>query len=78
MVENYHIAASRAFYVYLRNQVKCPPMIAVKTTWGWFVEAKDESVSLDQVKASDSWDAKTAGVQEWIRQKETRRKKKGE
>ena len=65
MGESYGTAASRIFYVCLRKQVKCPPMIAVRGQWGWFVEAKDGSVYLESVNASNSWDAKTAGVEEW-------------
>ena len=65
MKENYRTAANRIFYVCLRKQTKCPPIIAVKTNWEWYVEAKDGSIMLESVSATDSWDAKAAGVQAW-------------
>jgi len=66
MSEDYNKAANRIFYVAMRKQVKCPPMLAVKHNWGWVVESKDGSIYLESVKAVDVWDAKAAGVQEWI------------
>jgi len=63
------IAFSRAVYKLMRKDTGCPPVIAIKLSpahWGWYVEMKDGSFSIDQVKAADVWEAKCKCIKGWI------------
>ena len=70
MEKDWNITASRSFYTALRMETKCPPIIMRKTPFGYYVETKDGKVSLDQVEATNSWDAKTQCIQEWLKVQE--------
>ena len=61
-------AFSRAIYTRMRQETGCPPVIAVRLKpahWGWYVEMKDGSCSIDQVKAADVWEAKCKCIEKW-------------
>lgn len=64
-------AFSRAVYKQMRMETGCPPVIAVRLKpahWGWYVEMKDGSFSIDSVPASeacDVWEAKCKCIEGW-------------
>ena len=64
---------SRAMYNHHRQEAKCPPVIAIRLKpahWGWYVEMKDGSCSIDSVPASevsDMWEAKCKCIETWQR-----------
>ena len=67
-MSNIHIDASRVHYVYLRKVTGCPPVVARKLSpehFGWYVETKDGSISIDQAKGGNVWDVKAKCVQKW-------------
>jgi len=56
----------RLLYKSYRKQ-GCPPMIAIFDFQDtWYVETKDGSFSIQQVKADCIWDAKAQGCQQWL------------
>ena len=62
----------RELYKAMRKQTGCPPIVARQLSpsrWGWYVETNDGEVSLDQVEASNVWDAKCKCIEEWERLK---------
>ena len=67
-MEDINKAFSRAVYKETRKDTGCPPVIAVKLKpahWGWYVEMKDGSFSIDAVKATDVWEAKCKCIKGW-------------
>ena len=67
-IHQFYTAFSRAVYNRLRQESGCPPVIAVKLKpahWGWYTEIKDGSFSLDNVEASDVWEAKCKCIEGW-------------
>jgi len=62
---------SRAVYKLHRKEAGCPPVIAIRLTpahWGWYVEMKDGSCSIDSVptsEASDIWEARCKCIEAW-------------
>ena len=67
-IRKFQNAFSRALYVRARKEVKCPPVIAMRLSpahWGWYVEMKDGSFSMDQVDAVDIWEAKCKCIEGW-------------
>lgn len=73
MVVNLNTSFSRALYKRMRQETGCPPVIAIRLSpahWGWYVEMKDGSFSMDQVDAVDIWEAKCECIKGWQAQKE--------
>ena len=67
-IRNFYIAFSRAVYSQMRRDTGCPPVIAVRLKpahWGWYVEMKDGSFSIDSVSAVDVWEAKCKCIEGW-------------
>lgn len=70
-VQEYQTAFSRAIYSQMRKDAGCPPIIAVRLTpahWGWYVEVKDGSFSIDSIptsECSDVWEAKCKCIKGW-------------
>ncbi len=67
-----NIAFCRALYKTARLQTGCPPCIAWQPKpihFGWYVEVKDGSFSLEQIQADNSWDAKWQCVMGWQAQR---------
>ena len=61
-------AFSRTVYNLHRRGAKCPPVIAMRLSpahWGWYVEMKDGSCSIDSVQTSDVWEAKCKCIDKW-------------
>jgi len=59
---------SRTFYTSLRRATKCPPIIAVKTNWGYYVETKDGKFHIESVRnEANIWEAKSRCVEEWAK-----------
>jgi len=75
-MENLNTAFSRTMYKQMRKDTGCPPVIAMKLSpahWGWYVEMKDGSFSIDAVPAdqvSDVWEAKCKCIEGWQAMKE--------
>lgn len=70
-IRSFENAFSRAIYGRMRKETGCPPVIAVRLNpahWGWYVEMKDGSCSIDSVspnEASDVWEAKCRCIERW-------------
>jgi len=65
------IDADRRFYVNLRKDTGCPPVVLINLeNLGYGVETKDGSVYMECVNAPSSWDAKSQCVEEWVRQQD--------
>ncbi len=73
-IRRFQNSFSRAVYNQTRKDAKCPPVIAVRLKpahWGWYVEMKDGSFSIDSLptsEASDVWEAKCKCIQGWLKQ----------
>ncbi len=67
-IRQFNIAFPRAVYNQHRRDAGCPPVIAVRLKpahWGWYVEMKDGSFSIDSVHAADVWEAKCKCIKGW-------------
>ena len=70
-IQEYQTAFSRAVYNQMRKDTGCPPVIAMRLApahWGWYVEMKDGSCSIDSIPASecsDVWEAKCKCIERW-------------
>jgi hypothetical protein len=72
-IQKSQTAFSRAVYKLARKETGCPPVIAVRLRpahWGWYVEMKDGSFSIDSVMASDVWEAKCKCIEGWQERQE--------
>lgn len=73
-IQRFQTSFSRAVYNQMRRDTKCPPVIAIKQSpahFGWYVEMKDGSFSIEQIKAADVWEAKCKCIAGWqAKQKE--------
>ncbi len=68
-IRRFQNSFSAAVYTLTRKEAGCPPVIAVRLKpahWGWYVEMKDGSFSIDSVCASDVWEAKCKCIQGWL------------
>ncbi len=62
-------AFSRAVYNLTRKEAGCPPVIACRLSpahWGWYVEMKDGSCSIEGCQAADVWEAKCKCIARWV------------
>ncbi len=70
-LRSYYTAFSRAVYNLMRKETGCPPVIAVRLRpahWGWYVEMKDGSCSIESVSTSEAsgvWEAKCKCIEKW-------------
>ncbi len=75
-IRTFETAFSRAVYNQMRRDTGCPPVIACRLSprhFGWYVEIKDGSYSIDCVpteRCSDVWEAKCKCIQGWLDKKE--------
>lgn len=71
-IRKFRTAFSRALYTRMRREAKCPPVIAVRFAhFGWYVEMKDGSFSIETVSTStvsDVWEAKCKCIEGWLEQ----------
>ncbi len=68
MSKDFQIERCHQFYVCGRKALKSPPMIAIKHTWGWAVEAEDGSFYKEYTEQTHcSWCVKSEGVLGWYK-----------
>ncbi len=83
-IRRFEATFSRAVYNRMRKGTGCPPVIACRLKpahWGWYVEMKDGSFSIDSISTSqvaDVWEAKCKCIDGWVEMKlrETKEKRK--
>lgn len=74
-IRKFQTSFSRAVYNRMRKDYKCPPVIGWRLSpphWGWYVEMKDGSFSIDSVptnRVSDIWEAKCKCIEGWAEMK---------
>ncbi len=68
-IRRFENSFSRAVYNQTRKDAGCPPVFAEKLSpahWGWYVEMKDGSFSIDSVNdVADVWEAKCKCIEGW-------------
>jgi hypothetical protein len=70
---------SSAVYKQHRKETGCPPVLAQRLKpahWGWYVEVKDGSFSIDAVtpqQAADVWEAKCRCIEGWVEQQDRKK-----